>query len=253
MSTLRGRPKRLILIRHAQSLRNKAKDGSVYFPNDQSREEVKGIADHDIPLTALGHEQAVLAGIYLRDKFGAPDFIYDSYYLRTRQTKDGILSAFTPEEKALIEQRSSISLRERDPGYTYDMTTHEALETFPFNDSHYNTFKGFFSRPIGGESLADVAEKRTLPFLEKTYRDRDDQTVWFICHGGTIRCLRMNIEHFSPWEFVEKPGPNNVGITVYDQQLVPKMIKGKQSGLRKKLFLTVFNDTSWTTDPSMIT
>lgn len=244
MSTLRSRPRQLILIRHAESARNKAKDGSVYFPDEESKQGVAGIGDHEIPLTELGHLQAQQAGIYLRQKYGVPDFIYDSNYLRTKQTKEGILKAFNPEEIAKIEQRSNIALRERDPGYTYDMTLAEVEKYFPYIPRHYDTFKSFFNRPIGGESLADVAEKRILPFLEKVYRDRDGQNVWFICHGGTIRCTRFNIEHWSPEEFTNNPGPHNCGITVYDQKMVPTMIDGRPS-TRKKLILNVFDDISW--------
>ncbi len=48
------RPTRLVIVRHAESLRNYLKEGKVFFPNDESRVLVRGIPDHLIPLTALG-------------------------------------------------------------------------------------------------------------------------------------------------------------------------------------------------------
>lgn len=45
-----------------------------------------GVSDHRRPLTQTGHEQASLAGAWLRDTGRVPDFILCSSALRTRQT-----------------------------------------------------------------------------------------------------------------------------------------------------------------------
>ncbi len=83
------RPKRIILLRHGQSLGNA--DESAYVTT----------ADWRIPLTDLGKEQAVDAGRILREKISEEDakvVFYHSPYLRTRQTLDELLPYFSDSE-----------------------------------------------------------------------------------------------------------------------------------------------------------
>lgn len=212
------RPKQLILIRHAESARNKAKHGSTYFADEEARKTVRGIPDYKIPLTEEGFVQAKKTGLYLRERFGRPDYFYHSGYLRTMQTLDGILAAFPDEERAQINVRMNEFIRERDPGYTYDMTTEEAEGSFPWLKEHWETFGGFFSRPPGGESLSDVSE-RVYMFLNTLFRDRAGQTVWVALHGGTLRTFRFLLERWTYDQVLKWPegdSPRNCGITVYE-------------------------------------
>lgn len=249
MSKLAGRPKQLVLIRHAESARNEAKKGrdgqkpTTYFADEDARKLVKGIGDHKIPITQLGFQQAAKAGLYLRDNFEKPDFVYDSEYLRTIQTADTALSAYNNDEGGQIERRSTTLLRERDPGYTYDMTEEEVDKYFPYLREYWKTMGGFHAAPPGGESLSKVVE-RVIGFLTEIYHTRDGQNVWIFTHGGTIRCIRYFIEHWGEEKFVSTPGPDNCGITVYNQIWVPTKVDGHFTE-RKKLVLDRFNDTSW--------
>ncbi len=244
MSANSGRPNRLFIIRHGESLRNEAKQGNVHFPSDESRRHIRGIGDHKIDLTPLGRMQARAAGIYLRENFDVPDYAYDSFYARTQQTADGALSAYTEEERQWIERRHNIFLRERDPGYTYDMIDEEVETGFPFHQEHRNTFGSLLFRPIGGESLADGLIRAYL-LLQHIYEARDGQDVQLYGHGGITRDLMFLIEHWDLDQFAEHPGPDNCGITIYQSKMVPIMIKGKPHGERKKLLLERFNDTGW--------
>jgi len=211
------RPSLLVVVRHGESERNQVKRGSVYFADDEARQNLKGIPDHKIPLTADGVRQAELTGIALRDKFGHFDYAYHSGYLRTIQTLNGILRGYPKAEKKLIKVRSNLFIRERDPGYAYDMTKTEAERFFPFLNEYWQTFGGFFAHPMGGESLAQVAERVYL-FLNMLFRDRCGEKTLVVTHGGTIRSFRFLLEH---WDYgqAEKwpPGqsPKNCGVTVY--------------------------------------
>jgi broad specificity phosphatase PhoE len=51
------RPKRIVLVRHGESVANL--DKTVY----------ERTPDHDVPMTPRGHEQAANAGKYLRELF----------------------------------------------------------------------------------------------------------------------------------------------------------------------------------------
>ncbi len=70
------RPSLLVIVRHAESQRNKIKDKarSIYFVDDESRTPVKGIPDHKIEITDLGRGQALKTGIALKQKFGIFDY-----------------------------------------------------------------------------------------------------------------------------------------------------------------------------------
>lgn len=82
------RPKRIILLRHGESLGNV--DESAYVTT----------ADWRIPLTNLGKKQAVDAGRCLREKIREGDKVifYHSPYLRTKQTLDELLPYFSDDE-----------------------------------------------------------------------------------------------------------------------------------------------------------
>ncbi len=212
------RPSQLIFIRHAESARNEAKKGATYFADDAARRLVKGIPDYKIPLTENGTEQARKTGLYLRERFGVPDYIYHSGYLRTIQTMEGILEAFSEQERTTMNVRMNQFIRERDSGYAYDMTTEEAEAAFPWLKEHWATFGGYFSRPPGGESLADVSQ-RVHTFLNSIFRDRKGMKVWVVTHGGTLRTIRFLLERWDyerALKWPEGESPQNCGVTVYD-------------------------------------
>jgi broad specificity phosphatase PhoE len=87
-------------------------------------------------------------------------------------------------------------VRERDAGYTYDMTEAEVRAAFPWLDPHWETFGPWFSRPPGGESLADVSNRAAL-FLDAMFRDRTGARVLVVTHGGTLRAFRFLLERWT--------------------------------------------------------
>jgi len=211
------RPALLVIVRHAESLRNQVKKDSVYFADDAARRVVRGTPDHLIEITSDGFEQAAQTGHALRERFGVFDYVYTSGYTRTEQTAQGLLSAYTDEERARTRQRMNLFIRERDPGYTYDMTEAEAGGAFPWLAEYWQTFGSFFSRPPGGESLADVTS-RVHTFLNTLFRDRVGQKVLVVTHGGTIRCFRFALERWGYQQASQRLGdqaPVNCGVTTY--------------------------------------
>lgn len=211
------RPALLVIVRHAESARNQAKKGSVYFADDAARRVVRGTPDHLVELTEDGHKQAEQTGVAIRDRFGCFDYVYTSGYARTVQTAEGLLAAYTPAERDAMKVRMNLFIRERDPGFAYDMTTDEAETAFPWLNEYWQTFGGFMARPPGGESLADVVT-RVHTFLDILFRDRAGQKIMLVTHGGTIRCLRFALERWS-YEQAERwpegEDPANCGVTVY--------------------------------------
>jgi probable phosphoglycerate mutase len=218
-----GRPRELVLIRHAESARNKVRKGSIFFADENARKGVAGVPDHEIALTPEGREQARKAGAYLCAKHGPPDYLYHSGYLRTVQTAEEILSAYPENQRSAIKVRANQFIRERDPGFAYDMTDKEAAVAFPWLQEYWSTFGGYFARPPGGESLADVTG-RVHTFLDTLFRDRAEQRIFVVTHWGTIRCFRFLLEKWDYERALKWPqgeAPKNCGITVYryDEEL----------------------------------
>lgn len=231
-----NRPSSLVLIRHAESQRNAMKGSNVYFPDNESRSGVMGIPDHKISLTERGVDQARKTGIYLHERFGVPDYLYHSGYERTVQTSKGILDAFSDDERKKVRVLMNPSIREREPGYTYDMTQQEADCHFPYLAQHWKTFGGFFARPPGGENMFDVTE-RVYTFLNMLFRDRPGQKVWVVTHGGTLKAFRFVLERWTYDQALQwAPGesPHNCGITWYEYDAT-----------ENKLVLRAHNTVAW--------
>jgi broad specificity phosphatase PhoE len=211
-------PSRLVLVRHAESERNVAKKGSVFFADDESRRAVHGVPDDAIPLTAEGRRQAERTGEALRARFGAFAYVYNSGYRRTVETMEGILRAFPDSERAATEVRQNVFIRERDTGYAYDMTTAEAEAAFPWLSEYWETSGPFFARPPGGESVAQVCERVHL-FLDMLSRERAGQQVLVVTHGVTLRAFRFLLERWTYDEVVTRfrqDPPHNGSVTVYE-------------------------------------
>lgn len=202
-AALPQRPSLLVLVRHAESARNVAKKGNTFFLDEESRKAVQGIADQHVPLTDEGRRQAEVTGRALRAEFASFDYVYHSGYRRTRETAEHLLAAFTPEERRAMRVRHHLFLRERDAGWTYDMTTAEAEAAFPWLQGYWDTFGRFFARPPGGESLADVAQRAYL-FLGMLFRERAHKRVLVVTHGGTLRVFRYLLERWTHDEFIER-------------------------------------------------
>lgn len=198
-----SRPALLVLVRHGQSMRNVAKKQSRFFLDDEARRSVAGVPDHRIPLTQEGHRQASLTGAALRERFGVFDFVFHSGYTRTVETTEGILSAYSEEERKEMRVRHHLFIRERDTGHAYDMTDAEALAAFPWLQDYWTTFGPFFARPPGGESLAQVCE-RVYSFLQKVARAMAGRRVLVVTHSGTLWCFRYVLERWTHEEAEER-------------------------------------------------
>jgi hypothetical protein len=143
------RPAFLVIVSNAESARNQAKKGSVYFADDAARRIVRGTPDHLIELTEDGHKQAAQTGHAIRERLGVIDHVYMSGYARTDQTAESILAAYPAEERERMKLRMNIFSRERDPGFTYDMTEDGAEAAFPWLNEYWRTFGGFHGATPG--------------------------------------------------------------------------------------------------------
>ena len=231
------RPALLVLIRHGESARNRAKMSNAYLPDDdESTTVVRGIPDHRIPLTERGRRQALAISSAIRERYGVFDAVYDSGYLRTIQTREAVLASYSAEERRAMKIRTSHLIHERLAGYAYDMSEKEVRLNFPWFPDYWDQFGPFYAVPPGGESQ-EMACARVYRFNGIIFEQRRGKKVMVVNHGGTIRAFRFCLERWTADEYAERylrDAPENCSVTTY--RFSPKT---------GRLELECFNDVLW--------
>lgn len=138
----------------------------------------------DVPLNAIGHEQARAAGESLRAL--SFDVLYSSDLLRTRQTTEAIARALG------MPFNLTAGLRERHYGGLQGLTHSEAKVQRP-QDYHVMEQRDVdtpFSE--GGESLRDFAGRvgQTLHQLAHQHRG---ETLLLVTHGGVLDAVNRYV------------------------------------------------------------
>lgn len=207
----------IILVRHGESAGNL--DRSVH----------RTLADHVVPLSDLGKEQATQAGqkiqSYLRERklvtSANPTVrLWSSPYLRTRQTAEEILP-IEWENKGLIinDYREDVALCEQQFGLFDGLTDEELVERFPEEQAHYEKMERFsgryWARMPCGESRFDVS-LRVHQMFGTWHRDAEQgvRNIIVVSHGVTIRAILMRWLHLSPDWFEQEPNPGNCAVRV---------------------------------------
>lgn len=188
-------PKTLVFIRHGQSLRN-LYGNTPFIPRGigAMQEILRRITDHGMPLTDEGIGQARATGLGLRKRFGTPDVIYYSDYLRTMQTTEAILGQYSERQKSKIICSAEEMLRERCLGPIHNMTYEEAKEMYPDIDSSMAPDTEFGYRPPGGESLLDMVRSRSRSFFPLAFsRKPHCDTMFVVSHFRYIQCCVWNL------------------------------------------------------------
>ncbi len=174
-----GWPKRLVLVRHGESL------GNTMTVDERATCEV---STHAYPLTPRGREQARVTGEWLRRTFGAFDVRYTSYYRRAQETMD----LLCPGEESHVDAR----LAEANRGIFHTMTREEIERHFPFELKRKEKEGLYHFRPLGGENWPDI-ELRIHSFLTTLSRDYDDASVLIVVHGHWLILFQRLVERYS--------------------------------------------------------
>ncbi|WPH00422.1 Hypothetical protein R9X50_00324900 [Acrodontium crateriforme] len=193
-----GKPRLIILIRHAQSEGNK------------NREIHQMIPDHRVKLTDEGWKQAEDAGRRLRHLLRPDDTlqIFTSPYRRTRETTEGLLKTLTarddpddplsppsPFSRSKIKVYEEPRIREQDFGNFQPCSAE--MERMWQERADYGHF---FYRIPDGESAADAYD-RISGFNESLWRQFGEETFPSVCvlvtHGLMTRVFLMKWYHWS--------------------------------------------------------
>ena len=197
-------PKRIILVRHGESLGNV--NESAYCE----------ISDWRIPLTTDGYKMAVDLGTQIHQVVrDDPVFIYCSPYQRTKQTLHGIMQ--TLPKTAVVGLREEPQLTEQQFG---NLQSQEDMVQFKKDRSKFGKF---YYRFPNGESGLDVYN-RVTSFIDTLFRSWnkmksiDDQNVIMVTHGLTLRLFLMRWFQYTVEDFEDSLNPPNCGMVVLERE-----------------------------------
>jgi len=209
-------PERLWLVRHGQSQGNVARDAA----DEAGAHEIDiDVRDVDVPLSALGEQQAAAAGRW----FAAlapeerPEIVLSSPYVRAKQTAEIICRAgglAGGPARAIVDER----LREREFGIFDRLTMLGIRERYPEEAAHRRRLGKFYHRPPGGESWADVI-LRLRSMLNTINLHYNDRRVMVVCHQVVVLCFRYILDELEEQEIlaIDKQAEIlNCGICIYD-------------------------------------
>jgi 2,3-bisphosphoglycerate-dependent phosphoglycerate mutase len=205
----------IFLMRHALSAGNE--DLTLY----------RNIPDHAIHLSEIGKEQSIVTGNFFAAfllqnteiKTGGIRLWY-SPYLRTKQTRDGLLEGMADADSFFKDQREHILLTEQNYGLFDGLTDNECNEKYPEESRKYNLCTAhngrFYAKPPNGESRYDVCV-RIHQFFGTIIRDAEKAlnsvpNVFIISHGTTLRAFLMMWLHRDVEWFEKEPNPANCSI-----------------------------------------
>ncbi|KAF2138534.1 uncharacterized protein K452DRAFT_256104 [Aplosporella prunicola CBS 121167] len=207
-----GKPRMIILIRHAQSEGNRNRDIHQFIP------------DHRVKLTAEGWLQAEEAGRRLRTMLRPDDTLqfFTSPYRRTRETTEGILRSLTsdsptpsPFPRHHIKVFEEPRLREQDFGNFQPCSAE--MERMWQERADYGHF---FYRIPNGESAADAYD-RISGFNESMWRLFGEEDFPSVCvlvtHGLMTRVFLMKWYHWSVEYFEDLRNVNHCEFIIMKQ------------------------------------
>jgi NAD+ kinase len=205
-------PKNLVFVRHGESEGNAAKrlaqkgDLSAFTPEFLARHSSK------FRLTSRGRSQAESAGNWLRNEFPEGfDRHYVSEYVRAMETA-GLLDL--PKASWF----SDFYLREQDYG-EMDVLPPEVRETKYANALLQRDRDGFYWKPPGGESIADLC-LRFDRLLETLGRECSDKNVIVVCHGMVMWAARIRLERLTSVKYAALQNSNDKRDRIHNCQVL---------------------------------
>lgn len=209
-------PRRLLLVRHAESMGNLARDSA-----ESNGEELIDIAhrDMDVPLSPTGEQQARALGGWIVDT-GRPTAVYASPYVRAAETA----RLACAEANVTVPIEFDERLREREFG-VLDRLTRAGIEArFPAEAEARGRVGKFYYRPPGGESWCDVA-LRVRSVLDTIGREHADEDLVVVTHEVVVMVFRYVLERLSEADLLALSAERelaNCSVTEYRLQPGPR-------------------------------
>ncbi|WP_206245770.1 histidine phosphatase family protein [Novosphingobium terrae] len=204
-------PSILWLVRHGQSAGNVARD--LAMQQGQLRIDLTG-RDVDVPLSALGRQQAKALGRWFGRGEDRPEVIMSSPYARALETMQLFRQAGGSES---LETHVDERLREKEFGILDGLTTKGIHRLHPEQAEFRRRLGKFYHRPPGGESWTDVIF-RLRAVLDTVSLHHAGRPVMIVAHQVVVLCLRYIIEGLNEAEIlaIDRAGDiANCAVTEY--------------------------------------
>jgi broad specificity phosphatase PhoE len=204
-------PAEVLLVRHAESMGNVARDLA-----ESTRAPTIDIAerDMDVPISDRGSEQARALGDWLRGLGRRrPTAVVASPYLRAVQTAELALEQSGSHVPVVLDER----LREREFGALDRLTRVGIEQRFPEEARARARLGKFYYRPPGGESWCDVA-LRVRSVLDSITREHENERVLIVTHEVVIFVFRYVLERLTEPELLATAAQHvlaNASVTRY--------------------------------------
>lgn len=225
-------PQQLWIVRHGQSAGNVARDAAeaAGLPLIDIAER-----DVDVPLSALGQQQAQALGRWFREMpvQEQPTVVLSSPYVRAITTANLILE-HAGMDQGSVEIAVDERLREKEFGILDRLTRLGIAQKYPELHEQRAHVGKFYFRPPGGESWCDVI-LRLRNVIDTITREYCGERVLIVGHQVIVHCFRYLLEKLDE-ELVltmDRAGDvPNCGVTSYEfdpacgkhGQLVPRLI-----------------------------
>lgn len=221
---------KLLIIRHAESIRNVTMQGKVFFSHESEKTKTP---TRSVSLTKKGEHQALtLANTILektrRGAISLPEIVLSSGFARADSTAKIVIQKLSEltqgtedfnKKKEVVVKHNHL-LRERDPGYGFEMTEEESQTFFPYLKQYWELEGKWFSTPPGGESLVSVMDRASLLLQSLIIDSRYiNKTVYAFSHGGFMMATKMVIQGISCGEADKVMiNPHNCQVHTYSNE-----------------------------------
>lgn len=199
------RPGDLVLVRHAESAGNVARE----IAEDSDTEMIDiDTRDPDVGLSDLGEQQAKALGERLAE-FAADlpiGAVWVSPYTRTRRTA----AVATQAAGIALPHRVDERLRDRELGILDRLTSRGVRARYPDEAQRRRYLGKLYYRPPGGESWSDVA-LRLRSFLADRERANGEGAHLIVTHDAVVLLLRYVLTGMSEQELLDVAAEGTVG------------------------------------------
>lgn len=225
-------PDVLWIVRHGQSAGNVASDAAHLAGLSEIAIAER---DVDVPLSALGEQQASALGRWFAalPENERPTVVLASPYVRARRTAELIREAggFPADLGIDADER----LREKEFGILDRLTRGGVMERFPEQAEFRRLLGKFYHRPPGGESWCDVI-LRLRSALDTLSLHQREERVLIVCHQVVVLCMRYLLECMTEAEILGIDAAEEVAnCSVTSYEFNPAL------GPKGKMELTRFN------------
>jgi len=210
-------PDVLWIVRHGQSAANVARDEAEACGAEVIKLDVQ--RDVDVPLSALGEQQATALGHWFKQMPVAqrPQVVLTSTYVRARRTAEIALAAagiVRDDITFIMDER----LREKEFGILDRLTKAGIRAKYPEQAEFREAIGKFYHRPPGGESWCDVI-LRLRSVIDTITRDYRRERVLIVAHSVVVLCFRYLLERMTEEKILEidrEQDVANCAVTSYE-------------------------------------